>query len=210
MALLPKNQRDQVMVLLVIVAVALIGLYYVYVYSPKAVVLTDLQAHVDSLDMSNQRAKAELAKGNVEQLRAEAAKLQANLEVMRQLVPTSNEVPALLEQVSTAARRVGLDLATVKPQPVIEGDQFDTYRYQVAVIGDYHSLGEFLANVGSLTRIVAPTNLALSNLGNGAAVEQRKKALKTNNSVLDSRFELQTYVTKTAAPRPAPAGGSKS
>jgi type IV pilus assembly protein PilO len=210
MALLPKNQRDQVMVLLVIVAVALIGLYYAYVFSPKADVLASLQAHVDSLDVNNQRAKAELAKGNVDQLRAEAAKLQENLEVMRQLVPTSNEVPALLEQVSTAARRVGLDLATVKPQPVGEGEQFDTYRYQVAVIGDYHALAEFLANVGSLTRIVAPVNLALSPLGNGAAVDQRKKALKKNNSVLDSRFELQTYVAKTAAPRPAPAGGSKS
>jgi type IV pilus assembly protein PilO len=198
------------MVLLVIVAFALIGLYYMYVYSPKADVLADLQAHVDSLDVSNQRAKAELAKGNVEQLRAEAAKLQENLEVMRQLVPTSNEVPALLEQVSTAARRVGLDLATVKPQPVIEGDTFDTYRYSVAVIGDYHALGEFLANVGSLTRIVAPVNLALGPLGNVPAVEQRKKAKRDNSSVLDSRFELQTYVTKTAAPRPAPAGGSKS
>ena len=210
MALLPKNQRDQVMVLLVIVAVALIGLYYAYVFTPKADVLASLQAHVDSLDVNNQRAKAELAKGNVDQLRAEAAKLQDNLEVMRQLVPTSNEVPALLEQVSTAARRVGLDLATVKPQPVVEGEQFDTYRYQVAVIGDYHALGEFLANVGSLTRIVAPVNLALSPLGNGAAADQRKKALKHNNSVLDSRFELQTYVAKTAAPRPASAGGSKS
>jgi type IV pilus assembly protein PilO len=210
MALLPKNQRDQVMVLLVIVAVALIGLYYAYVFSPKADVLASLQAHVDSLDVNNQRAKAELAKGNVDQLRAEAVKLQENLEVMRQLVPTSNEVPALLEQVSTAARRVGLDLATVKPQPVVEGEQFDTYRYQVAVIGDYHALGEFLANVGSLTRIVAPVNLALSPLGSGAAADQRKKALKNNNSVLDSRFELQTYVAKTAAPRPAPAGGSKS
>ncbi len=210
MALLPKNQRDQAMVLLVIVAVALIGLYYAYVFSPKADVLASLQAHVDSLDVNNQRAKAELAKGNVDQLRAEAVKLQENLEVMRQLVPTSNEVPALLEQVSTAARRVGLDLATVKPQPVVEGEQFDTYRYQVAVIGDYHALGEFLANVGSLTRIVAPVNLALSPLGSGAAADQRKKALKNNNSVLDSRFELQTYVAKTAAPRPAPAGGSKS
>jgi len=198
------------MVLLVIVAVALIGLYYAYVFSPKADVLASLQAHVDSLDVNNQRAKAELAKGNVDQLRAEAVKLQENLEVMRQLVPTSNEVPALLEQVSTAARRVGLDLATVKPQPVVEGEQFDTYRYQVAVIGDYHALGEFLANVGSLTRIVAPVNLALSPLGSGAAADQRKKALKNNNSVLDSRFELQTYVAKTAAPRPAPAGGSKS
>ena len=211
MALLPKNQRDQVMVLLVVVAVALVGLYYMYVFSPKSDVLTDLQAHVDSLDVNNQRAKAELAKGNVEELRAEAAKLQANLEVMRQLVPTSNEVPALLEQVSTAARRVGLDLATVKPQPVIEGDQFDTYRYSLSVIGDYHALGEFLANVGSLTRIVAPVNLALSPMGNGAAVDQRKKmSKKNNNSILDSRFELQTYVAKTVAPRPAPAGGSKS
>jgi type IV pilus assembly protein PilO len=210
MALLPKNQRDQVMVLLVIVAVALVGLYYTYVFSPKADVLDALQAHVDSLDVSNQRAKAELAKGNVEQLRAEASKLKENLEVMRQLVPTSNEVPALLEQVSTAARRVGLDLSTVKPQPVIEGDTFDTYRYQVAVIGDYHALGEFLANVGSLTRIVAPLNLALGPLANPGAVEQRKKMMKNNNSVLDSRFELQTYVAKTAAPRPASAGGSKS
>ena len=93
---------------------------------------------------------------------------------------------------------------------MIEGEQFDTYRYQVAVIGDYHALGEFLANVGSLTRIVAPVNLALTPLANGGAVDQRKKALKHNNSVLDSRFELQTYVAKTAAPRPAPAGGSKS
>jgi len=129
---------------------------------------------------------------------------------MRQLVPTSNEVPALLEQVSTAARRVGLDLATVKPQPVIEGDQFDTHRFQIAVIGDYHALGEFLTNVGSLTRIVAPVNLALGPLGGGAALDQRKKAQKNNSSVLDSRFEIQTYVAKTAPPRPAPAGGSKS
>ena len=120
---------------------------------------------------------------------------------------------AALEQCfadATAARRVGLDLSTVKPQPVIEGDTFDTYRYQVAVIGDYHSLGEFLANVGSLTRIVAPVNLALGPLANTAALEQRKKTMKNNNSVLDSRFELQTYVAKTAAPRPASAGGSKS
>lgn len=211
MTLLPKNQRDQVMVLLVIVAVALVGLYYAYVYSPKSTVLTNLQAHVDSLDVNNQASKAELAKGNVDELRAEAAALQANLEVMRQLVPTSNEVPSLLEQVSTAARRVGLDLASVQPQPVIEGEQFDTYRYRVTIIGDYHALGEFLANVGSLTRIVAPVNMVLTPLGNTTAVDARKKSSKKhNNSVLDSKFEIQTYVAKTAAPRPAPAGGSKS
>jgi len=98
-------------------------------------------------------------------------------------------VPALLEQVSTAARRVGLDIATVEPQPVIEGDQFDTYRYKLAVTGGYHALGEFLSNVGSLTRIIAPVNLAL------APSPARGKTLSTG---LDARFEVQTYVTKAA------------
>ena len=113
MALLPKNQRDQVMVLLVIVAVRP-GRSLLRTTSSRRspTVLTDLQAHVDSLDVSNQRAKAELRQGQRRGARApKPRKLQANLEVMRQLVPTSNEVPALLEQVSTAARRVGLDLA---------------------------------------------------------------------------------------------------
>jgi type IV pilus assembly protein PilO len=210
MALLPVRQRDQVMLFVIIAAVALIYVFYQYLWSPKKDELDLTQAHVDSLVIMNQRAKSELAQGKTQELKLEAERFTSDLEVMRRLVPTGNEVPALLEQVSTAARRVGLDLATVKPQPVVEGEQFDTYRYQVAVIGDYHALGEFLANVGSLTRIVAPVNLALSPLGNGAAVDQRKKALRNNNSVLDSRFELQTYVAKTAAPRPAPAGGSKS
>ena len=210
MALLPKNQRDQAMVLVSIIGLALVGLYWMYVFSPRQTELVTLEARVDTLETRNAVARKELAAGAVDQVKAEAERYQRDLEVMRQLVPTGNEVPALLEQVSTAARRVGLDLATVKPQPVIEGEMFDTYRYQVAVIGDYHALGEFLANVGSLTRIVAPVNLALAPLGNGAAADQRKKALKKNNSVLDSRFELQTYVAKTAAPRPAPAGGSKS
>ena len=210
MNLRPQTQREKGLAAVVVFSILLSVLYFMQVYQPKSAELDATEARVAALDSANARAKAELAKGSVDQLRAKAAQYAASLELMRQLVPTSNEVPALLEQVSTAARRVGLDLATVKPQPVIEGEQFDTYRYQVAVIGDYHALGEFLANVGSLTRIVAPVNLALSNLGNGAAVEQRKKALKNNNSVLDSRFELQTYVAKTAAPRPAPAGGSKS
>jgi type IV pilus assembly protein PilO len=194
MALMPKNQRDQAMVLVTVVAVALIGLFWVYVYSPKSVELATLQARVDTLEVRNDKAKAELAKGKVDVLKAEAEQFQRDLEVMRQLVPTGNEVPSLLEQVSTAARRVGLDISTVEPQPVIEGDQFDTYRYKLAVTGGYHALGQFLSNVGSLTRIVAPVNLALAPRAN---VTKSKDVI---GSALDAKFEVQTYVTKTARP----------
>ena len=196
MALLPKNQRDQAMVLVTLVAVALIGLFWVYVYSPKSTELATLQARVDTLEVQNEKAKAEVAMGKVDALKAEAEKYQKDLAVMQLLVPTGNEVPSLLEQVSTAARRVGLDISTVEPQPVIEGDQFDTYRYKLAVNGGYHALGAFITNVGSLTRIVAPVNLALAPRASNTA----PKPLDVMSSTLDAKFEIQTYVTKTARP----------
>ena len=205
MALLPKSKRDQSMVVVVVLSLALVALYWQYVWSPKGLTLTALQERVDTLDVRNARARKEMTKGTVAQLQAEADQYARDLEIMRQLVPTGNELPALLEQVSTAARREGLDISAVEPQPVIEGDQFDTYRYRIAVTGGYHALGEFLANVGSLTRIVAPINLTLAMATNPNITAVKMRPAGT--AAIDSRFEIQTYVIKTA---PAAPGGGKS
>ena len=207
MAILPANKRDQMMVLMAVAAIAAAALYWYFVYDPKATQLALVQTHIDSLDSVNRKAKAELAKGSVQELRAQAERYRQHLEVMRQLVPTSNEVPALLDQVSTAARRVGLDLASIEPEPVIVGDQFDTFRYKMALFGTYHEVSEFLTNVGSLTRIIAPINLTIVPVEN----EQMAKQLRRKGQQpLEVRFQIQTYVAKTpgATPgtRPARAG----
>ena len=196
MALLPTDPKAQQKLLVVIVALALAGLYWNFVYTPKADELDLTDERVTALESANDKAKRELAKGNIEQLRAQAAEYRRNLEVMRQLVPTGNEVPALLEQVSNAARRAGLDIASVEPQPVIAGEQFDTYRYRFSVSGSYHQLGEFLANVGSLPRIMTPVNLRLAP----ATTEQARQAQTKGRSVVGSTFEIQTYVAKVGPP----------
>lgn len=201
MAFPPKSQREQAMLLVSVLALALAGLYWNYVYSPKGADIVALTQRVDTLESRNQRARAELKTGNVEALKAEAERHARDLEVMRLLVPTGNEVPALLEQVSTAARRVGLDLATVQPEPVIEGDQFDTYRYKITVTGGYHNVAEFLTNVGSLTRIIAPVNLALTPATSNAPGTTRARAnvKGSTGSDLDTKFVIQTYVARTSA-----------
>jgi type IV pilus assembly protein PilO len=207
MAILPTNRRDQMMVLLGIAAVAGAALYWYFVYDPKNTELTKVQTHIDSLDSVNRKAKAELAKGSVQELRAQAERYRRHLEVMRQLVPTSNEVPALLDQVSTAARRVGLDLASIEPEPVIIGDQFDTFRYKMALFGTYHEVSEFLTNVGSLTRIIAPINLQISPVQNETMAKQLRRK---GQQPLEVRFQIQTYVAKAlggpSGARPARAG----
>lgn len=202
MAMLPTNQRDQVKFGVAFLAIALAVAYYVYPYTARQEQLVADAAHVVELEDANQKAAREFAAGSIETLRAQAAQNRSALVVMRRLVPTGNEVPALLEEVSTAARRAGLDVGGVTPEPVIPGQHFDTYRYTITIIGGYHQFGEFLANVGSLPRIVAPVNFSIigSNPARGAA---RPTINTADKSAIASTITLQTYVERTAPAKAA-------
>lgn len=189
----PKNQRDQILALVTFLGVAAIAAFYMLVWSEKHTELNALETRVDGLVATNDSSKVEMARGTLQQLEADADRLRRALSVMRQLVPTGNEVPQLLDQVSSAARRAGLDLADVQPEPVIEGGAFDAHRYRMAVIGDYHAVGEFLSNVGGLTRIITPMNLTLSPTEARSTRRRRE-----GQQLLEARFQIQTYVAKTA------------
>lgn len=200
MASLPTSQRDQLMFAVGFLALMGAGAYWYFVDDPKQLELATIQAHVDSLDASNQRARAELARGSVATIRAESDSLRANLEVLRTLVPAGNEVPALIDQVSNAARRVRLEIAAIDPQPPIEGEMFDTYRYRMRLNGAFHEIGEALSNIASLNRVVAPLNLFLQP-GNPPA----GRAAVEGKQYLSATFDIQTYVVRTAPPSKAGA-----
>ena len=99
--------------------------------------------------------------------------------------------------------RVGLDLAAVEPMPVLAGEQFDTYRYKLAVIGGYHAIGQFLSNVGSLNRIIAPVTL---DAFPHSVTDKTKARIKKGESLIDTKFVVQTYVARTT---PLPTAEAK-
>ncbi|CAN5919528.1 N/A [soil metagenome] len=201
MALLPSNKRDWILVSFAPAALLLGIAYGMLVWQPRREELVEMQSHVDSLLIINQRAKSELAQGKTNDLKIQADILTADLKVMRLLVPTENEVPTLLDQVSTAARRVGLEITDVQPLPTLVGDQYEAFKYRLVVRGgSYHQIADLLTNIGSLQRIVAPINVVLNPQSDARVV----KRAKTQN--LEARFEIQTYVAH-APPPPPPVKG---
>ncbi len=201
MALLPANKRDRILGGVGAAALALGIAYGFLVWQPRRDELVEMQAHVDSLLVINQRAKSELAQGKTNELKIQADLLTADLKVMRLLVPTENEVPTLLDQVSTAARRVGLEIVDVQPLPTLVGDQYEAFKYRLVVRGgSYHQIGDLLTNIGSLTRIVAPINVVLNPQSDIRLVK------RTKMQNLEARFEIQTYVAH-APPPPPPVKG---
>jgi type IV pilus assembly protein PilO len=207
-----KSERDKVLSLVIIAAIASVYAFYTFRWTPVNQTLQAAQEHVDSLDAWNRKAQNEMSKNSEKALLQQTARSAQSLQVMRQLVPTGNEVPTLLEQVSTAARRVGLDVSDIQPQPVVPGDQFDTYRYSLKILGDYHSVAEFLTNVGSLTRIITPVNVKLLPPANPQFAAKLKR--RKDDAIIQANFDIQTYVARTTpppappAPKPAPAAPS--
>ncbi len=146
---------------------------------------------IDSLTTVTDSAKKLLAQGSVEDLRRKIEGYRGSLELMRRLVPDRNEVPNLMDEISTRAKIRGVSVAEFVPLPVENGPSpFNTYKYRYSVLGHYDQVGEFLSDVASLQRIIVPIDLTLT-----AADANSAKALgDSTGSLLVARFLIRTFV----------------
>jgi type IV pilus assembly protein PilO len=146
---------------------------------------------IGRLEAATDSAKKELARGSVADVRKRLESYRSNLMLLRRLVPERNEVPNLLDDISTRGKIRGVTLSQVVPQPVEPGPApFDTYTYNMSVIGKYDQIGQFMADVASLQRIIVPYNLSVA-----AANPTSAKALgDSTGSLLEARFQIRTYV----------------
>jgi len=151
---------------------------------------------IAKFETETDKAKKELAKGTVDDLRKKLETYRSSLALLRRLVPDRNEVPNLLDDISTRGKIRGITLSQVVPQAVEAGPApFDTYKYTLSVIGRYDQIGEWLADVASLQRIIVPQDISLA-----VANQQAAKALgDTSGSLLEAKLQIRTFV-KSGAP----------
>jgi type IV pilus assembly protein PilO len=146
---------------------------------------------IAQLEAATDSAKKELARGSVADVRKRLESYRSSLLLLRRLVPERNEVPNLLDDISTRSKIRGVTLSQVVPQPVEPGPApFDTYTYNMSVIGRYDAIGQFLADVASLQRVIVPYNLTVA-----AANANSAKALgDSSGAMLEAKFQIRTYV----------------
>ena len=223
---IPKDQRSQVMLLITVACLA--GGYFAWTKfnGPQRALASATQTEIDSLNTIVRKAKTDLASGSVESMRRAVEQYRAALGLMRRLVPEQNEVPSLLEDISNRAKVRGVSLGSFQPMPPEPGPAlaltfrepgdtttargpakpaFDIYRYRLQVYGHYDQVGEFLADVASLPRIMVPQGLALT-----PATQQTQKLVgDTLGALLEASFDLRTYVKRPTA-APAARGGANA
>jgi type IV pilus assembly protein PilO len=146
---------------------------------------------IAKFEAATDSAKKELARGTVADVRKRLETYRSSLVMLRRLVPERNEVPNLLDDISTRGKIRGVTLSQVVPQPVEPGPApFNTYRYNMSVIGRYDQIGQFLADVASLQRIIVPYDVTVA-----AANSSTAKVLgDSTEALLEAKFQIRTYV----------------
>jgi type IV pilus assembly protein PilO len=176
----------------IIIAVLLIaGLAYVtydYLYRPRAENVAALETRLETLELQNRTARSLTAQNGTDEVERRVGLHREQLRRVEGLIPSTEELPDLLDAISAEARRSGVELARIQPMGATE-EQFYTRRtYELGVYGTYHQIGEFLSQVGSLPRIITPINLNLV---------VRNDQTSTGNPQLEARFSIETYVVPT-------------
>lgn len=201
----PTEPRKQAMLLLILVALAGGYFYWTKVHRPATGAIEQAKHDIDSLQAIVDKAKADLASGTVEDLRRKVEQYRVAVGLMRRLVPERNEVPALIDDITTKAKVRGVTIGKIQPLGVEPGAPFDTYRYRVEIYGHYDQLAEFLADVASLPRIVVPQDLKIQQ-----AQQQAQKILAdTLGALLEADLALRTFVKSAGLRLPPPGAKPK-
>ena len=166
--------------------------YWSYLYSPRALENENLRARVDSLQTRNSAARA-LTRGVGDDPEGTLAAYRRQLESVEGLIPSGEELPDLLDAISVEAQRAGVEISLIQPSGATEEQYYTRRTYDMAVLGRYHEIGDFLTRVASLPRIVTPLNLTLSPTGAPAGRAGQAPA-SGQPTRLEARFSVETYV----------------
>jgi type IV pilus assembly protein PilO len=191
MALPPIDpQQRQKLLLYTAVLLGLGYLFFSYVYTPKTEELQGLETRLTRLTSQNDSARALTRTSGKGEVERRLGIYRDQLRAVEGLIPSSEEVPDLLDAISEEAQRTGVTVTLIQPVGATEEDYYTRRVYDVAVLGSYHAIGDFLTRVASLPRIVSPVNLTLAPRS-GAPVDT---TAAREAPQLEARFSVETYV----------------
>lgn len=156
MAFLPDDPKDQKRLLGIIVPIALVALFYFYVYRPGGAELVELEERIADMEAQNEIARARTA--DLDGLREDLVDVERRFAVLERLVPTGQEIPELYEAIASESEALNLDMRNVIPIEAAadSGEYFMRQNWEMEIEGSYHDIGRFLSRVASFDRIVRP------------------------------------------------------
>jgi type IV pilus assembly protein PilO len=133
--------------------------YVPFTYPVNAAKIKEIK--VDYEKKSNDLARARQSVADLPRFQAEFAALHERYEMAAELLPTDKEMPGILRRITLAGQQCGITFESFRPDPEVTKDHYIEVPIQLDIHGGYHEIGQFLAELSNMKRIMKISNLQL-------------------------------------------------
>jgi len=162
--------------------------YYFMSYQESQAELNSLQAQAQELQ--RKLTKARVVANNLADFEQEVADLERDLEVALKQLPDRKQFEDLLQDITTAGKKVGVVIKSIQRQAEVPRGFYTEVPFQLELEGSYHDVAMFFERVAKLSRIV---NIGALDLG-VVAVDSRNTLLKVRGTATTFRFVNENKV----------------
>lgn len=125
---------------------------------------------------------------NLEAYKTQLDEMRQRFGSMLQQLPSENEVPALLKEVSQARQAANLEEHLFEPKAEVPKEFYAELPITLQLSGRYHNYGKFVATLAALSRIVTLTDIKLT-----VSNKQSNDNDKADHSELTLQATAKTY-----------------
>ncbi len=138
--------------LLLLGSALLIFLFYYFHIKDQRLHLVSIQQEEGRLKNTFQQKAFEAA--NLEAYQEQMKELEESFGTLLAQLPSSTEVPGLLENITEIGHGSSLKIETIEPQAERVAEFYVELPIKIEAAGGYHDFGSFVSGVASLPRIV--------------------------------------------------------
>ena len=166
------------MVALFVVVIGLLSGYYLLV-KDKLPILEVAQKKEINLKQVYQ-GKYRIAV-NLEAYKLQLGQLQSDFSSMLKSLPTSNETPGLLDDITLVGTSAGLTFRLLNWQREIPKEFYSELPIEMEVFGGYHNFGQFASEIAGLPRIVTVHDFEVTQESNTLKLKVQAKTYRTSS-----------------------------
>ncbi len=153
------------------------GVGYFVIVKDKLPILAAAEVTEQDLKRSY-RSKYAIA-ANMEAYQEQLTQLKSDFATMLKSLPTSNETPGLLDDITFIGTSSGLTFKLLNWQQEVPKEFYSELPIQMEVQGRYHDFGLFLADIAALPRIVTVHNFEIKEDGELLNLQLQAKTYRT-------------------------------
>lgn len=183
---LPDDPAQQKRLLYGVIPILLVFGYWYFLHDGYVQEVDAMRTRLETLESANSQARMLAPRSR--QLEERLTEFERHIQRLEQLVPRDEEVSRLLNTISERADEIGVEVARFNPGNRDQGTHYNRRTFDLTVHGGYHEVGTFLAEIGSLDRIITPIDLSLI-----------PHDVRQNVQRVEATFRIETYVLQQNA-----------